>query len=359
MGYSIGTYANSEKHIHPYDNSMNIGLTYDLRSDYLAEGYSEEETAEFDRPDTIEAIEAALVELGYRTDRIGNAKRLVERLAQGDRWDLVFNICEGLHGVAREAQVPALLDIYDIPYTFSDPLVSSLALYKNYTKTIVHQAGIPTPEFVLVERSADVDAIRLPFPLFAKPVAEGTSKGITAASKILDRAALRQVCGDLLAQFRQPVLVETFLAGREFTVGLTGTGAEAQVLGTVEIELLPGAEADVYSFLNKEQCEELVRYVPVRPKDDPLVRRVDELALAAWRVLGCRDGGRVDFRCNAQGEPHFLEVNPLPGLHPQHSDLPILCRFAGIPYVDLIDRIVRSARRRIVKRAETAARIAN
>ena len=207
---------------------MNIGLTYDLRADYLAEGYSEEETAELDRPDTIEAIEAALLELGYRTDRIGNAKRLVERLAQGDRWELVFNVAEGLHGVAREAQVPAILDVYDIPYTFSYPLVLSLALHKNLTKTIVRQAGIPTPEFALVERPADVDAVDLPFPLFAKPVAEGTSKGITAASKILDRQALRKVSADLLDQFRQPVLVETFLPGREFTVGLTGTGAKAE-----------------------------------------------------------------------------------------------------------------------------------
>jgi D-alanine-D-alanine ligase len=337
---------------------MKIGLTYDLRNDYLAEGYSEEEKAEFDRPDTIEAIEAALLELGYHTDRVGNAKRLVERLALGDRWDLVFNIAEGLHGVAREAQVPALLDVYDIPYTFSDPLVASLALYKNLTKTVVRQAGIATPDFALIQKPGDVDAIDLPFPLFAKPVAEGTSKGISAASKILDQAALQQVCTELLDQFHQPVLVETFLSGREFTVGLTGTGDEARVLGSMEIELLPGAEAEVYSYVNKEQCEELVRYLPARPKDDPLVRQVDELALSAWRVLGCRDGGRVDIRCDAQGRPHFLEVNPLPGLHPQHSDLPILCGFAGIPYVDLIDRIVRSARRRIVKRAGAAATVA-
>lgn len=334
---------------------MKIGLTYDLRSDYLAEGYSEEETAEFDRPETIEAIEAALQELGYRTDRIGSAKRLVERLAQGDRWELVFNIAEGLHGVAREAQVPAILDVYDIPYTFSDPLVLSLAMHKNLTKTVVRQAGLATPDFALVAQPADVDAVDLSFPLFAKPVAEGTSKGITAASKIVDRHALRKVCTELLHQFRQPVLVETFLSGREFTVGLTGTAAEARVLATVEIKLLPDAEAEVYSYVNKEQCEELVRYVLVRPSDDPLVQQVDDLALAAWRALGCRDGGRIDIRCDGQDLPHFIEVNPLPGLHPQHSDLPILCGYVGIPYVDLIDRIVRSARRRIVKRAAVPA----
>jgi len=330
---------------------MKIGLTYDLRDDYLAEGYSEEETAEFDRPATIEGIEAALLELGYQTDRIGNARRLVERLAQGDRWDLVFNIAEGFHGVTREAQVPAILDVYDIPYTFSDPLVLSLALYKNLTKMVVQQGGIRTPEFALVMTPGEVDAVDLPFPLFAKPVAEGTSKGITAASKVLDRPALRQVVTDLLEQFRQPVLVETFLPGREFTVGLTGTGAQAEVVGTMEINLLPDAEAEVYSYANKEQSEELVRYLLVRPNHDPLVQRVDEMALAAWRLLGCRDGGRVDIRCDAQGQPHFLEVNPLPGLHPQHSDLPILCGFVGMPYADLIDRIVRSAWRRSGKRA--------
>jgi D-alanine-D-alanine ligase len=295
------------------------------------------------------------LELGYQTDRIGNAKRLVERLAQGDRWDLVFNIAEGMHGAAREAQVPAILDVYDIGYTFSDPLVLSLALHKNLTKIAARQAGIATPNFAMVHRPSDAEAVDLPYPLFAKPVAEGTSKGITAASKIADRAALRQVCGNLLDQFRQPVLVETFLAGREFTVGITGTGAEAQALATLEINLLSGAEAEIYSYANKEKCEELVRYVLVRPNEDPLVGEVDAMALAAWRALGCRDGGRVDIRCDGEGRPHFLEVNPLPGLHPQHSDLPILCTHVGISYVDLIDRIVRSARRRIGRHGKVQA----
>jgi D-alanine-D-alanine ligase len=225
-------------------------------------------------------------------------------------------------------------------------LVLSLALYKDMTKMIVRQAGIATPDFALVNELSDVDKVELPFPLFAKPVAEGTSKGISAASKISDREALRQVCGSLLDEFRQPVLVETFLSGREFTVGLTGTGQEAKVLATMEIHLLPGADTEVYSYTNKEQSEELVRYTLMRPGEDPLARQVDDLALAAWRVLGCRDGGRVDVRCDSVGRPHFLEVNPLPGLHPQHSDLPILCSFVGLPYVDLVDRIVQSAMRR-------------
>ena len=125
---------------------MKIGLTYDLRSDYLAAGYSEEETAEFDREDTIEAIENALSDLGHQPERIGHARRLVEALCQGHRWDLVFNIAEGMRGMGREAQVPAILDVYGIPYTFSDPLVMSLTLHKGMTKQILRDAGLPTAD---------------------------------------------------------------------------------------------------------------------------------------------------------------------------------------------------------------------
>jgi D-alanine-D-alanine ligase len=175
-----------------------IGLTYDLRTDYLAAGYSAEETAEFDGIATIDAIDAALRGCGHQTDRIGNGRQLVQRLASGDRWDLVFNIAEGLHGAAREAQVPAILDLYEIPYTFSDPLVMALCLHKGLTKTAVARAGVPTSPFALVETIEDVETVDLPYPLFAKPVAEGTGKGITAESKITDRDALRRVCRRLL-----------------------------------------------------------------------------------------------------------------------------------------------------------------
>jgi hypothetical protein len=126
---------------------MNVGITYDLREDYLAEGYSEEETAEFDRSDTIEAIERTLQDLGFQTDRIGNISNLISRLVAGDRWDLVFNIAEGLRGFGREAQVPAILDAYGIPYTFSDPLVLALTLHKALTKHVMRSMGVPTPDF--------------------------------------------------------------------------------------------------------------------------------------------------------------------------------------------------------------------
>jgi D-alanine-D-alanine ligase len=326
---------------------MRIGLTYDLRAEYLAEGYSEEQTAEFDRPDTIDALESALEELGYEPDRIGHARQLVERLASGDRWDLVLNIAEGLWGAAREAQVPAILDVYQIPYTFSDPLLMAVCLHKGLTKLAVRAAGVPTPDFAVVERPEDVGRVKLPYPVFAKPVAEGTGKGVDTASKVLDAPSLRAVCDDLLSRFDQGVLVERFLPGREFTVGLWGTGDEAETIGTLEIVLLPDAEAEVYSYVNKERCEELVEYRLVDAEHDPEVRRAEAVALKAWRALGCRDAGRVDLRSDETGQPQFIEVNPLAGLHPEHSDLPMLCTAREIPYAELIGRIVRSASRRI------------
>src|ERR1041385_6774131 len=158
---------------------MKIGITYDLRDDYVREGYSEEDTAEFDSVETISAIEASLRALGHVADRIGHVRSLARRLALGDRWDLVFNMAEGLSGFGREAQVPALLDAFGVPYTFSDPLVLSLALHKGMAKRVVRDLGIATADFAVVERLSDINGLGLPFPLFIKPVAEGTSKGIS------------------------------------------------------------------------------------------------------------------------------------------------------------------------------------
>jgi D-alanine-D-alanine ligase len=323
---------------------MKIGITYDLRHEYLAAGYSEEETAEFDRLETIEALDQTLQQLGYTTERVGHVRRLTARLVEGGHWDLVFNIAEGLYGFGREAQVPALLDAFDIPYTFSDPLVLALALHKGMTKQVMGTLGVPTPGFAVVETEADLDLIDLPLPLFAKPVAEGTSKGISGASKICTRQELQTVCRHLWHLYRQPVLVETFLPGREFTVGMVGTGKQARALGVMEVLLSDKAEPEVYSYANKALYETRVRY---RLVDGVLADHAIAIALRAWRGLGCRDGGRVDLRCSADATPYFLEVNPLPGLHPVHSDLPILCRLLGMGYVTLIEMILDSALQRL------------
>jgi D-alanine-D-alanine ligase len=327
---------------------MKIGLTYDLRSEYLAMGYSELETAEFDRDDTIDAIEATLRDLGYETERIGHARQLARFLTEGRRWDLVFNIAEGLYGIGREAQVPALLDLFRIPYTFSDPLVMSLTLHKGMTKRVLRDAGIPTCDFLVAESVADVADVDFAPPYFVKPVAEGTGKGITPASIVPDRAALPGAINKLLGAFKQPVLVESFLPGREFTVGIVGTGSQARAIGTIEVVLLSNAESEVYSYVNKEKCEELVEYRLVLAQEDPVVREAEQIALEAWRILGCRDAGRIDLRCDAAGRPQFIEVNPLAGIHPEHSDLPIICTKKGIPYKDLIGEIVQSAAARIL-----------
>ena len=324
---------------------IRVGITYDLRDAWLAEGYSELETAEFDRADTIDSIYDTLRELGYAPERIGNVRQLAARLVAGDRWDMVFNICEGMHGLGREAQVPALLDAYQIPYVFSDPLVCSLTLHKGMTKDVVRAAGVATPDFAVVNEAADIRNVTLRYPLFAKPVAEGTGKGVTRASKIDNAMQLERTCKYLLRKYKQPVLVECFLPGREFTVGILGTGRKARALATLEIVLLPGADAEVYSYHNKENCEELVHY-RLLPKGE-LRQDVESLALRAWKALGCRDGGRIDVRLDETGAANFLEVNPLAGIHPEHSDLPIICNHLGIAYRDLIGWIVDSAALRI------------
>ena len=202
---------------------------------------------------TIDAIDSALREFGHQTDRIGNGRQLVDRLAAGDRWDLVFNIAEGLHGTAREAQVPAILDLYEIPYTFSDPLVLAVCLHKGLTKTVVGQAGVPT--HALRPRRADRRRRDHRPSLSAVCQAGGGRDGQGNYGRFEDQGPrfAPQGLPGLLARCRQPVLVETFLPGREFTVGILGTGDEARVIGSMEIILLPAAEAEVYSYVNKSR----------------------------------------------------------------------------------------------------------
>jgi len=322
---------------------MKIGMTYDLRQDYLALGYSCEQTAEFDKPDTIAALAAALAAGGHEAVPVGNIGQLTRQLAAGERWDLVFNIAEGLAGFGREAQVPALLEAFAIPYTFSDPLVLCLCLHKAMTKRVLRDQGIATADFAVVADPGQIGDVGLAYPLFAKPVAEGTGKGIAAASRIDGPAALDRICRDLLTRFGQPVLVERFLPGREFTVGILGAGARARSLGVMEVVLNDRAEAGAYSYENKQRYEDRVLYHLV---DDPMALQAEALALDAWKALGCRDAGRIDIRADDNQTPCFIEVNPLAGLHPVDSDLCILAGKKGLAYNRLILAIVDEARHR-------------
>jgi D-alanine-D-alanine ligase len=324
---------------------VRIGLTYDLKDDYLALGFSEHAVAEFDSLKTIDAVAGALESLGHELVRIGHVRALAARLVAGERWDLVFNIAEGVAGFGRESQVPALLEAYDLPYTFSDPLVCALTLHKGMAKHVARGCGVPTPDFALVTTAAEAAAVTLPLPLFAKPVAEGTSKGVTAKSLVTTRAALVATCEELLAEYRQPVIVETFLSGREFTVGVLGTGSVARAVATLEVVLLDGADDSVYSYRNKAEWQKLVEYRLLEAGE--LRAEVEQVALATWRCLGCRDAGRVDVRLDGAGRPQMLEVNPLAGLTPGHSDLPIMAALAGMDYRTLIAEIVGHAAARL------------
>ena len=319
---------------------MRIGITYDLRTEYLAAGYSVEDTAELDSVETIDAIETALLELGHETVRIGHMGQLRLQLARGGRWEMVFNIAEGLWGADREARVPALLEACGVPCTFSDARVLTAGLHKGKSKQLARRAGVRTADFEVVSTLAEAENCRLSMPLFVKPVGEGSSKGITAANVVTGRQELIYRCGVLLERFRQPVIVETYLPGREFTVGLVGTGECARVLGVMEILYGSGAEAGGYTYANKANFEACVRYELATDRKAVLA---GSMALQAWRFMGGRDAGRVDLRCDANGDPHFLEVNPLAGLHPESSDLPILCRLTGIRYEELIASILSSA----------------
>jgi D-alanine-D-alanine ligase len=268
---------------------------------------------------------------------VGRGQALAARLVAGERYDLVFSIAEGVKGRSREAQVPALCELFDQPYLFSDPLTMAACLDKAVAKRLVRDAGVPTPPFVVAERNANELIDWTDFPAFVKPLAEGTGKGCGAASLVRSQAELQDAVSRVIERYRQPALVERYLPGREFTVGIVGNGNDARVLGVCEILLRANAEANVYSLLNKELCEELVTYTPA---SDGEARLAATRALKAYRALECRDAARIDFRSDQHGDPHFLEANPLAGLNPWHSDLPILAAQNGIEFVALIGMIL-------------------
>ena len=322
---------------------LRIGLVYDLRSEYLALGYAEEQVAEFDAEESIELLAAALSRLGHHVEQIGNGRALARCLADGRRYDLVFSIAEGLAGRAREAQVPALCELYEQAYVFSDPLTLAIALDKGAAKRIVRDGGVSTTPFVVVQPGAGIPPLEFPYPVFAKPLAEGTGKGCEVSSVCRDADELTAAVVTLTTRFGQAVIVEPYLSGREFTVGLIDGAHGVEIVGVLEIELKAGADAGVYSYRNKEDCEHLVTY---RAAVDGVAKGAAECALAAYRALECRDTARIDIRCDAAGTPFFLEANPLAGLHPSHSDLPIAATLAGHTYDWLINAIVTAAARR-------------
>lgn len=318
----------------------------------IAELIARDEFAEWDSPATIAAVESALTQLGTVV-RLEATEDFPERLRQL-KPDIVFNIAEGFRGVNREAHVPAICEFFGVPYSGSDPFTLTLCLDKAKTKATLAFNGIPTPRFAVVEHLADLELLTasLPLPLFVKPLHEGSSKGITDSNLCWDRRHLSSQTKFLLENYQQPVLVEEYLPGKEFTCAVLGNGEQATVLPIVgmNFEALPKGALPIYSFDAKfvwdrpEKPLEIFQ-CPARISSE-LQASIERVTLDAFRVLGCRDWARIDVRLDAAGKPNVLEVNPLPGILPDPADnscLPKAARAAGIGYDELIQSCLRYA----------------
>jgi len=309
----------------------------------VAELIARDEFAEWDSPATIAAVESALSKLGNVPERLRQTKP-----------DIVFNIAEGFYGVNREAHVPAICEFYGIPYSGSDPFTLSLCLDKARTKETLTFHGIPTPRFAVVQKLEQLRTVseKLSLPLFVKPLHEGSSKGITDSNLCRDASHLFEQTGFLLENYDQPVLVEEYLPGREFTCAVLGNGDDAMVMPIVAMnfETLPDGALPIYSFDAKFVWDR-----PENPLDifqcparitSALQASIERVTLDAYRVLGCRDWARIDVRLDAAGVPNVLEVNPLPGILPDPADnscLPKAARAAGIGYDELIQSCLKYA----------------
>ena len=330
---------------------MRIGLAYNEKPD---PALASDEYAEWDDPSTIDAVEQALGLFGSVVRLEADA--FFPQALSLARPDIVFNIAEGTRGPSRESHVPAICEYLQVPYTGSDPLALGLALHKGRTKEILAYRGVPTAPFRVVTCAADLHRLPLPFPLFVKPVAEGSGKGIFANNLCDSPARLAERVLFLLERYEQPVLVETYLPGTEFTVAILGNGAEARCLPIVGLDfgVLPQGAAPVYGYEAKWVWD-----TPERPLDlfecparvpAPLYREIERVSLDAYHALDCRDWCRVDVRVDRFGVPNIVELNPLPGIIPDpalNSCFPKAARAAGYSYDELIHEVVQIAWKRI------------
>lgn len=319
-----------------------LALVCNMRPEGAADsGGPEDEFEEYDSPQTIGALAQMLTAEGYAVSVLEADRSLPRRLSAGS-YDLVFNIAEGKGGRCREALVPALCEMLGIAYTGSDPLTLSATLDKAVAKRLI--AGeVRTPRWLLVRSLADLQAFDLSFPVFAKPNDEGSSKGIRDDSRCNDFAALESLVTRLLDAYGRPVLVEEFVRGPEVTVGVVGNGTP-EVVGMMHVvPILESPEDFIYSLEAKRDYKQRVRYATPPELPDEVCKRIEAAALKAFVLLDCRDVARIDFRVGPDGEPYFIEANPLPGLSPTSGDLVLMARAMGWRWEALISRIVREA----------------
>lgn len=325
---------------------MKIGLAYDLKEAMLLNPDEPEDALEeYDSPETVEAIAAALESEGHSVIRLGGGLEFITNIFR-NKVDFVFNICEGLGNYrSREAQVPSILEMLNIPYSGSDPQCLAICLDKPLTKNLVANAGIRTPAWRVITSINQLDQIiwdDFPFPVFLKPAYEGSSKGIRLGSKTETVTQTFQVASELLERYRQPVMIEQFVPGDEVTVGVLGNSPPA-VLGIMRV--LPRKRSDyfIYSLEVKREWEHLVDYECPAQLEKDIIQQVTDSSLKIFEILGCRDFARIDFKLNAEGLPYFLEINPLAGLNPKSSDLPIMAYKLGWTYQALVSAILNAA----------------
>lgn len=301
----------------------------------------DDENEEFDSPETVQALANLFTAENYAVTVLEADRTLPRRLANGN-FNLVFNIAEGRGGRCREALVPALCEMLGLHYTGSDPLTLAATLDKAVAKRMVGHE-VRTPAWLIVRSLDDLADFNLPFPVIAKPNDEGSSKGIRDDCRCDNLQSLQSLCARLLADYNRPVLVEQFIRGPEVTVGVLGN-AQPEVLGLMHVVPTQGKPEDfIYSLEAKRDWTHRVRYA-IPPELPPeTCARLEKAALKAFRLLDCRDVARIDFRVGPEGDPYFIEANPLPGLSPVSGDLVIMARAMGWTWEALITRILREA----------------
>jgi len=328
---------------------MKIGLSYDLKEEVpLDKEHPEDALEEYDSLETVDAVAAAVECMGHSVVQLSGGRKFLANILQSDV-DFVFNISEGRGNYrSREAQIPAILEMLDIPYSGSDPQCLAVSLDKPLTKKLVQTAGVSTPKWEVVSDRREMEAVcrdSFPLPAFIKPAFEGSSKGIRLACRVEDREQMARVTTVLLEQYRQPVMVEEFISGDEVTVGVVGN-SPSRIVGIMRI--LPRKRSDnfVYSLEVKRDWQNQVNYECPAQLEAKVLQKIADFSLSAFHTLGCRDFARLDFRLDRKGMPYFLEINPLPGLNPKSSDLPIMAYKMGWNYQGLISSVLNAALQR-------------